>query len=124
MEIKAKIIKIGTEALSALDPMVILFDETATAALEKVAVIQQFDSKTAEASLDLKTGDQIVIGAIPFDIHQVGTLVQTNLTSIGHVTLIFKEPTVEDKMQSAIYLTNPKHAKPDFKSNEVITYRF
>lgn len=124
MEIKSKIIKIGPDALTAEDPMVILFDETATAALEKVAVIQRFAHKSEEALLDLKVANQIQVGPTTFDIHKIGALVQTNLTSIGHVTLIFREPTAEDQMQSAIYLTNADHIKPEFKLNECITYRF
>lgn len=124
MKVTAKVIKIGPEALSKTDPMVILFDEKATESLEQVAVIQHFEQPKAEQSLALKVSDQIRINDIPYTIQQVGALVATNLTSIGHVTLIFRAPTSEDKMQSAIYLTNEKTPMPTFDLNTTITYQF
>ncbi|MFD1672475.1 PTS glucitol/sorbitol transporter subunit IIA [Agrilactobacillus yilanensis] len=124
MEVKAKIIKIGPNAISKKDPMVILFDETATDTLEEVAVIQQFLDKSEEAQVKLAVGDEIQIGASNFTIQKVGALVQSNLTSIGHATLIFKTPEAADQMQSAIYLTNSAQEVPTFDLNTVITYRF
>ena len=39
--IQAKITEIGTEAINKEEPMLILFDKTATAALRKYSVIQE-----------------------------------------------------------------------------------
>lgn len=124
MEVQAKIIKIGANALAENDPLVILFDPQVTATLADVAVIQAFASKSDQGQLNLQAGSTIVIDSRDFQVHQVGQLVQPNLTTIGHVTLIFKVPGPDDKMQSAIYLTSTSPEKPAFHVGDVITYRF
>lgn len=104
----ATITAIGDNALSTTDPMVILFDASATTALRDVAVIQAFTSPTAQSQLTLQAGDQLVIDQSTFTISKVGALANDNLRSIGHVTLLFagEEPTPD--LANAIVLDGPK----------------
>ncbi|MCH4172538.1 MAG: PTS glucitol/sorbitol transporter subunit IIA [Lactobacillus sp.] len=124
MQVQAQITKIGNNAISAKDPMVILFGEQATDVLENVSVIQKFESKSAQRALDLKVGATIQIDDLTFNVLQVGELVKPNLTTIGHVTLIFKQPTKDDQMQNAVYLRNASQQLPIFKVGGKITYTF
>lgn len=120
MEIQAKVTAIGAQALTTADPMVILFDASASESIKKVAVIQQFADVKAKAQLDLHRGDQIVIGQQAYQIKKVGQLVNENLRTIGHVTLIFSKQDTND-LQSAVLLT--PEVKPQFSIGTTITYQ-
>lgn len=119
MEITATVTAIGTQALDADDPLVILFDESATAALRDIAVIQRFASTTEQAALALVAGDQLVIDATPYTITSVGQLANTNLQTIGHVSLIFA-PVPEQPLANALYLTPV--VKPKLTVGSQLTY--
>lgn len=66
--IQAKITEIGTEAINKEEPMLILFDKTATAALRKYSVIQEVSK---DEPFSLKAG-----GTIAFD-DQVYTIIMS-----------------------------------------------
>ena len=113
--ISAKVKSIGPEAIAKQDRLAILFDETATPDLKKIAVVQEI-----EQQFNLKAGSQIVIGEQTYDVKFVGSLVNQNLQSIGHTTLVFKE-VPEQPLASAIYLS--PDVFPDFKVGETIQYK-
>ena len=85
--IQAKITEIGTEAINKEEPMLILFDKTATAALRKYSVIQEVSK---DEPFSLKAG-----GTIAFD-DQVYT--------IDYVSLIFDACPEEGQIANGIYL--------------------
>ncbi|MEE6657548.1 PTS glucitol/sorbitol transporter subunit IIA [Pediococcus acidilactici] len=117
--ISAKVKSIGPEAIAKQDQLAILFDETATPDLKKIAVVQEIE-KNNDQQFNLKAGSQIVIGEQTYDVEFVGSLVNQNLQSIGHTTLVFKD-VPEQPLASAIYLS-PK-VFPDFKVGEAIQYK-
>lgn len=119
MKTTATITAIGKQALAAADPLVILFDEAATPALRDIAVIQRFASAEAQAALRLKAGDQLVIGETAYTIQRVGELANTNLQTIGHVSLIFA-PVPAQPMANALYLTPER--KPQLTVGSRLTY--
>jgi PTS system glucitol/sorbitol-specific IIA component len=116
--ISAKIISIGSDAISEEDALAILFDETATPDLKKVAIIQAIADQQNQ-KFDLKKGGKIKIGEIEYQIEFIGSLVNTNLQMIGHTTLAFKD-VPEKPLESAIYLTPNQF--PEFKVGEEILY--
>lgn len=126
MNTQAEIIAIGNDAVDAQEPMVILFDEHATAAIQDVALIQRFMDETAKKQLTLTTDSVVMINQQPYTITYVGALVNSNLNSIGHVALIFGPAPQEDRLQSGLYLT-PAVAGvpvfPEFKVGTQITYQ-
>lgn len=118
-DVKAVITAIGKQALSAKDPMVILFDESASPELRSVAVIQKFAATTAQRELTLADGDLLIIDGTTYPIEHVGSLVNENIRTIGHVTLIFGDEGPQD-LQNALYLTAT--VKPDFKIRTELVY--
>lgn len=118
-DVKAVITAIGEQALSAKDPMVILFDESASPELRAVAVIQKFAATTAQRELTLADGDLLIIDGTTYPIEHVGSLVNENIRTIGHVTLIFGDEDPQD-LQNALYLTAT--VKPDFKIGTELVY--
>ncbi|MSD83563.1 PTS sorbitol transporter subunit IIA [Lactobacillus curvatus] len=126
MNTQAEIIAIGNDAVDAQEPMVILFDEHATAAIQDVALIQRFMDETAKKQLTLTTDSVVMINQQPYTITYVGALVNSNLNSIGHVALIFGPAPQEDQLQSGLYLTPAVvgvSAFPEFKVGTQITYQ-
>ncbi|WP_208422279.1 PTS glucitol/sorbitol transporter subunit IIA [Latilactobacillus fragifolii] len=126
MNTQAEIIAIGNDAVDAQEPMVILFDEHATAAIQDVALIQRFMDETAKKQLTLTTDSAVMINQQPYTITYVGALVNSNLNTIGHVALIFGPAPQEDQLQSGLYLTPAVAgvpAFPEFKVGTQITYQ-
>lgn len=119
-EIKSTITAVGPQALEDQDPMVILFDETASETLRQVAVIQQFDDETAQQQLELHAGDELVIDDQHLPIDAVGSLVNENLQTIGHVTLVFSDAGPAD-LHNAIYFRG--QPKPNFRVGTQLIYR-
>ena len=93
--IQAKITEIGTEAINKEEPMLILFDKTATAALRKYSVIQEVSK---DEPFSLKAG-----GTITFD-DQSYTMANGNLETVAHVSLIFDACPEEGQIANGIYL--------------------
>lgn len=115
--IQAEVIQIGKEAISPKDQMMILFGENATSQLAEVSVIQKFLEKPV---FSLKKGDQIKIGAVTYEVKQMGELVNEHLTKLGHATLMFREAPVDDEMKNNIYL-EPNNF-PTIQVGDTITY--
>lgn len=117
MAITATVKSIGAQAVSAKEPILVLFDETATESLQQIAVIQQFDQPIT--SLSLSTGSHLKIDDQVFTVAFAGGLVAANLTSIGHATLYFA-PVPAKPMENGVYLTPT--SLPTIKVGSVITY--
>lgn len=114
---KAIVKSIGKEAISEKEPLIILFDESATEALKNFSVIQQFETKTEKA---LTVGDSLSFDKQEYKIVQVGPLADENLASMGHVTLVFKEFDQDNKLDNALYLE--PHELPTIQVGTVIQY--
>lgn len=119
MQTTATITAIGATALASDDPLVILFDESATDALRDVAVIQRFDDAQAQAALTVQAGDQLKIDSQSYRILRVGSLANSNLQHIGHVSLYFRE-LPDTPMENALYLE--PYQKPSVQVGSVLTY--
>ncbi|KRL40557.1 PTS system, glucitol sorbitol-specific IIA component [Liquorilactobacillus nagelii DSM 13675] len=116
--LKAKIVEIGPEAISADDPLLILFDETASSQLRHVSVVQRFISPN-EQHFSLKTGGQIKIDEQVYEVAYVGFLVADNMEMIGHATLFFEE-VPEQPQHNGIYLK--PYQIPKLHVGSIISY--
>lgn len=114
----AKIEEIGKDAISKKEPIVILFNESATDDLRQVSVIQSFEK--GKEIVSPKTGDELVIDDQTFKIDFAGELVSSNFESVGHATLFFME-VPEHPQPNGIYLT--PHVLPTFKVGSTIIYK-
>lgn len=119
MKTTATVTAIGAQALDPKDALIILFGESATEALRDVAVIQQFTDAKAQAQLAMQVGDRVQVDATTYAVTHVGVLANTNLQTIGHVSLIFA-PVPEQPMENALYLDST--TKPHLQVGSTITY--
>ena len=85
MTVTATVQSIGDNAIDPKEPILVLFDETATAPLQQIAVVQQFEQPVTQ--LSLVVGSTITIDQQTYTVEYAGGLVEANLTSIGHATL-------------------------------------
>jgi PTS system glucitol/sorbitol-specific IIA component len=99
---KSVITAIGTDAVTQDEPLIILFNETATKLIKTSAVIQKF---TDNELFDLKENDSITFGDQVYTINEVGHMSNSQLQELGHSTLLFEEPTEEKLYANGIYLT-------------------
>ena len=114
---KAIVRSIGKEAISKKEPLIILFDESATEALENFSVIQRFEKKSENK---LTAGNSILFDKQEYKIVEVGPLADENLLSMGHVTLVFKEVGKEDQLANALYLE--PYELPTIEVGTIIQY--
>ncbi|AVK63279.1 PTS glucose transporter subunit IIA [Lactobacillus sp. CBA3606] len=118
MATTATIQSIGQQAISPTEPMLILFNETATAALQQIAIIQKFTQPVTD--LALQVGSTLQIDDQKYKVAYVGELVNTSLASIGHATLYFTAVPAKP-MQNGVYLAPT--TLPTIKVGSVMTYR-
>lgn len=118
--IKSKVVAIGAEAISKSEPILILFDETASDRLKEVSLIQRFEND-AVANYDLKVGSPIKIGEQEYQVKYLGGLVKSNLTSIGHTVLNFKELPAKEHLQDNVLYLEP-HVMPVVTEGTEIIY--
>ena len=97
--IQAKITEIGTEAINKEEPMLILFDKTATAALRKYSVIQEVSK---DEPFSLKAGGTIAFDDQVYTIDYVGPMANGNLKTVAHVSLIFDACPEEGQIANGI----------------------
>ncbi|MFT8668892.1 MAG: PTS glucitol/sorbitol transporter subunit IIA [Liquorilactobacillus hordei] len=116
--LEAKVVEIGPEAISKDDPLMILFDETASVQLRRVSVVQHFIDLSSKKR-NLKNLKKISVDNQVYEIKHIGELVQSNMEMIGHATLFF-EPVPEEPQHSGIYLEPYK--LPDVSVGSVIKY--
>lgn len=100
--IKSKITAIGSQAVDASQPLLILFGETASERLREVSLIHDFENDPV-AGYDIRNGSKVRIGSSEYEVEYAGQLVEPNLTSIGHTVFAFKE-VPETPQENAIYL--------------------
>ncbi|MCR6105693.1 PTS glucitol/sorbitol transporter subunit IIA [Salipaludibacillus agaradhaerens] len=92
--------KIGSSVTEFLDDkMLVLFGESAPAELIDYCLsitVNEIDS-------EIKAGDMLQIGDAKYKITSVGEAVETNLTSLGHITLKF-DGLVRPELPGTLYL--------------------
>lgn len=118
--IKSEVIEIGAKAVSKDEPMVILFDETASPRLREVSVIQRFENDVAK-NYDLKIGSKIQIDDQVYHVKYLGELVESNLTTIGHTVLNFKPVPEKEHLQENVLYLEP-YTIPVIKQGTQIIY--
>lgn len=99
--IHATIKEIGEQAVSEQEPILILFDQTATSTLRNYSVIQEITSKE---TFSLSKEGVISFDQQEYTIEHVGTMANENLNTVGHVTLIFDHYSTESSIANGIYL--------------------
>lgn len=119
---QSTVIQIGKDAIDKDDPVIILFDETATEALQKVSVIQRFEEtdQQEEQWTDLRRGDAVLFDEQEYTVAFIGSSVHENLRSLGHTTFIFKNEG-ETPLDTSIYLAPYK--LPAVMDGTTITYK-
>lgn len=118
--IKSEVVAIGPNAISKNEPMVILFDETASERLREVSVIQRFEND-AKKNYDLAVGSKITIDDQVYEVKYLGELVESNLTTIGHTVLNFKPLPEKEHLQENVLYLEP-HVMPVIKEGTQIVY--
>lgn len=114
---KSVVKSIGEQAISKKEPIIILFDESATEGIKNFSVIQSFEEKDNK---ELKAGDKLFFDNQEYQIKQVGPLANKNLQEMGHVTVVFKEAEGDDDLANALYVE--PYIFPEIKEGTVITY--
>ena len=108
---------IGAEAVNKEEPLLILFDTSATEALKKHAIIQDFEEQEIKA---VKVGDTIRFDEQEYKIIQVGPVANQHLKAMGHVSVVFKNSETEDQLANALYVE--PFVLPVIKEGTIITY--
>lgn len=108
---------IGAEAINKEEPLLILFDTSATESLKKHAVIQEFNE---QAIKEIKVGDTLRFDDQEYKITQVGPVANQYLKEMGHVSIVFKEIGTEDQLANALYVE--PFELPVIKEGTTITY--
>lgn len=111
------VMSIGKEAISQKEPLLILFNETATEELRKFSVIQQFKSKDIKK---ISVGDSLFFDDQEYTIKSVGPVANQHLEEMGHVSIVFKEVGNEDQLANALYVEPFK--LPIIKEGTIIKY--
>ena len=114
---KSVVKSIGEQAINEKEPLLILFDESATEELKKFSIVQSFEGETRKA---LTEGSVISFDDQEYTVTQVGPIANEHLQSMGHVTVVFKETADEDQLVNALYV-KPFNL-PKIKTGTVITY--
>lgn len=100
---KTKIIEIGPKAISETDPMLILFDDTATDEVKKVALVQELIEE--EPNYKITTNSHIHFDDQVYQVEHVGDKVNQMLQEIGHATIIFAERHEDHDLPNTIYVS-------------------
>lgn len=114
---KSVVKSIGEQAISEKEPLLILFDESATDELKKFSVVQAFEGESRKA---LEVGSSISFDEQNYTVTQVGPIANKHLQSMGHVTVVFKETAEEDQLANALYVA--PFILPEIKTGTIITY--
>ena len=123
MKWNSTITKIGQQAIEADGKMVILFSDNVTADLDDVSVIQKFDDTTPVSQFVFKKGDTITIDGQTYVADYVGAMVESNMKTLGHITIFFDQKKPKNPMANAVYLTFAnKQTFPEFNVGDEIIY--
>ncbi|CZQ81324.1 phosphotransferase system glucitol/sorbitol-specific iia component [Trichococcus palustris] len=115
---QSTVIQIGKDAIDKADPVVILFGETATEALQNVSVIQRFQQ--TDRWTDLRRGDAVFFDEQEYTIAFIGSSVHENLRSLGHTTFMFKSEG-EEPLETSIY--SAPYTRPAIMDGTTIMYK-
>lgn len=114
---KAKIVRIGTQAIDHKEPVLLFFGEGVTEGLEEYSVIQKITNPQA---IELAVSDKIIFGDETYHVTYVGQFANQNLQTIEHVSFVFSDEP-QEKMASSVYLTPAK--VPTIKVGMTVTYQ-
>ena len=101
--IQATITEIGTEAINKEEPMLILFDKTATAALRKYSVIQEVSK---DEPFSLKAGGTITFDDQSYTIDYVGPMANGNLETVAHESISIRMNCLLLVWEAKLFITN------------------
>ncbi|MEG0254677.1 MAG: PTS glucitol/sorbitol transporter subunit IIA [Vagococcus sp.] len=111
------VMSIGEEAINSQEPLLILFNETATEELRKFSIIQRFKTKELK---EISVGDYVSFDEQKYKVTKVGPLANKNLEEMGHVSMVFKEVDKEHSLDNALYLE--PHVLPNITEETIVTY--
>lgn len=114
---KSIVTSIGKEAVNKEEPILILFDETATEELKKFSIIQKFMTKEL---VEIEEGNTISFDEQEYQVVKVGPLANKSLEEMGHVTIVFQHLDIEHQLDNALYLE--PSVLPKITEGTVITY--
>lgn len=119
----ATINKIGRQAVEPENEMVLLFGDNVSPDLVEVSVIQKFDQQIPLDNFVFSTGDTITIDKKTYVASYVGSMVENNIKTLGHVVLLFTTLNSEKPLANAIYLTlSASQSLPVFNVDDRIVY--
>lgn len=119
----ATINKIGRQAVELENEMVLLFGDNVSLDLVEVSVIQKFDQQIPLDNFVFSTGDTITIDKKTYVASYVGSMVENNIKTLGHVVLLFTTLNSEKPLANAIYLTlSASQSLPVFNVDDRIVY--
>lgn len=119
----ATINKIGRQAVEPENEMVLLFGDNVSLDLVEVSVIQKFDQQIPLDNFVFSTGDTITIDKKTYVASYVGSMVENNIKTLGHVVLLFTTLNSEKPLANAIYLTlSASQSLPVFNVDDRIVY--
>lgn len=114
--------EIGPAAIDKKENIIILFDDKALPDIRRVSVIQDFKNGD-QGTFSISKNDKIIIRDLPYQVMQVGELVEEDVREMGHVTLVFIDEVPTKPMRNAIYLyKKDEDTIPDIHINDTITY--
>jgi len=107
MKYKVNVIEVGSNVNDMLQTgLLILFNKKAPEDLKPYCLITEDNTKTGE----IEQGDTLIMGNYNYTITAVGEQANTNLYSLGHVSLCF-DSAQEPNLPGHIHLS------PEFKNN-------
>lgn len=119
----ATINNIGKQAIEPENKMVLLFGDNVSPDLVEISVIQKFDQQIPLANFAFSTGDTITVDKKTYVANYVGSMVENNIKTLGHVVLIFAALNAEKPLANAIYLTSSRsQSLPVFNVDDRIVY--
>lgn len=114
--------EIGPAAIDKKENIIILFDDKALPDIRRVSVIQDFKNGD-QGTFSISKNDKIIIRDLPYQVMQVGELVEEDVREMGHVTLVFIDEVPTKPMRNAIYLyKKDEDTIPYIHINDTITY--
>lgn len=115
---KSVILRIGKDAVSPDEPILVFFGENATEAIRDVSILQRFEKEIS--SFVFHIGDEIHFGNQIYKVSYVGENVGANLVTLGHVTFVFDEFDPNHFLETSVYLT--PHRLPVLEIGMTVEY--
>lgn len=115
---QVKITQIGEKAIASNEPILVLFNNSATDELKKIALIHE-DLDEAK-SFNVKDGDKVLFDNKEYLVEKAGEMVNQSLELLGHTTLVFHEPTEKYELPNSLYLSPAE--LPSIQEGTIISF--